>query len=245
MLRQKLLKAQTLSDPARPRVLLIIPCFNEAGTIGSLLREVSETPYDSLVIDDGSKDDTAEISKEWTQCLSLPFNLGIGGAVQSGIKYAFRQNYDLCVQVDGDGQHPPEEITKLVSHWIKTQANLVIGSRFLSTEGFKSGFARRLGIQLISRCLFVLFKNSITDPTSGFRLMDRKAMQLFCEYYPADFPEPTSIALALGHGLNVQETSVIMRSRTDGTSSIYGWKSVSYIIRVLSQILQVRLGGIV
>ncbi|MEQ9483178.1 glycosyltransferase family 2 protein [Coleofasciculus sp. F4-SAH-05] len=227
-----------------PSTILIIPCYNEENNVGKLLREIQELNpgYDTLVIDDGSQDNTYAVASQLSPCVKLLTNLGIGGAVQTGIKYALQHNYELCVQVDGDGQHPPSQVYRLIESYLKSPANLIISSRFLRKKGFKSTWKRRLGIKIISQVIQLLFQHKITDPTSGLRMMDRKAIQLFSTEYPHDFPEPISLAVALERGLRVREVAVNMRSREQGFSSITGIKSFLYMIRVIGYLILVRMG---
>jgi glycosyltransferase involved in cell wall biosynthesis len=169
-------------------------------------------------------------------------NLGIGGAVQTGIKYARDHDYDLCVQVDGDGQHPPGHIKILVDSYRAEPANLIIGSRFLHRAGFKSTWRRRFGIRVIRSAIRFLYGHTLTDPTSGFRLMDRAAIRIFSRDYPQDFPEPISAAVALRQGLTIREVPVDMRCRQAGTSSIDGWHSLWYMLRVVGYLTLLRVG---
>lgn len=227
-----------------PRVLLVIPCFNEEASIGDLLSEIAATgrPYHTLVVDDGSSDATSAVAGARSPVARLAQNLGIGGAVQTGIKYAARQNFDFCLQIDGDGQHDPREIETLLNAYARRPANITIGSRFIDNAGFCSTRMRRFGIRLIARALNTLFAGgSITDPTSGMRLLDRRAIAFFAKAYPMDFPEPISLAWAMRAGLTVGEVPVEMRARETGVSSIDGLKSVSYMIRVLGYILLARI----
>ena len=229
---------------SHPSTILIIPCYNEENNVGKLLREIQDLNlgYDTLVIDDGSHDNTYAVASQLSPCVKLLTNLGIGGAVQTGIKYALQHNYELCVQIDGDGQHPPSQVCRLMESYLTSPANLIIGSRFLRKKGFKSTWKRRIGIRIISRVIQWLFQHKITDPTSGFRMMDRKAIQLFSTEYPHDFPEPISLAVALERGLSVREVAVNMRSREQGFSSITGIKSFLYMIRVIGYLIFVRMG---
>lgn len=225
------------------RVLVVIPCYNESRSIRAVLEQVHalNLPLDTLVIDDGSQDDTSKQARPLSKCIRLVMNLGIGGAVQTGLRYARDHDYDYCVQVDGDGQHPPGQIPLLLQAAQDTGANLVVGSRFLETRGYNSTALRRLGIGLIAWSFRVLFNIPITDPTSGFRVYDAAAINLFAREYPQDFPEPVSIGYALTAGLKVRETPVEMRERAHGSSSIGGMKNLAYMIRVLGNLLLVRL----
>jgi glycosyltransferase involved in cell wall biosynthesis len=239
---------QPLTQPPAPssgraRVLVIIPCFNEARMIGQLLDEIHKlgAGYDTLVVDDGSSDATYEIAVAKSECVRLICNLGIGGAVQTGIKYAHSHGYDFCVQVDGDGQHPPDQVQALLEAQAGTKANLMIGSRYRGGDTDRSTWARRQGSRIIARVLgMASHAAALTDPTSGLRLMDRKAIAFFAQRYPHDFPEPISIAWALRHGLKVAETPVRMRAREHGTTSIAGLKALSYMVRVVFYILLAR-----
>lgn len=227
-----------------PRILLVIPCFNEEASIGDLLGEIAATgrSYQTLVVDDGSSDATSAVASARSPVARLTQNLGIGGAVQTGIKYAARQNFDFCIQIDGDGQHDPHEIETLLDAYARRPANITIGSRFIDNAGFCSTRLRRAGIRLIARALNTLFAGGrITDPTSGMRLLDRCAIAFFAKAYPMDFPEPISLAWAMRAGLTVGEIPVEMRARENGVSSIDGLKSVSYMIRVLGYILLARI----
>jgi glycosyltransferase involved in cell wall biosynthesis len=232
------------------RVLIIIPCFNEENSIGPLLNEISilGQGFATLVIDDGSEDKTFTIAAEHSTVIRLSRNLGIGGAVQTGIKFAKRNGFDYCVQIDGDGQHLPEEITKLINHQVLSGASIIIGSRYLRNSNklsnFQSTFFRRIGSQIIAFSINKLFSTiKITDPTSGMRLMDKQAICLFTKYYPTDYPEPISLAWALKEGLKVDECPVLMRPRISGSSSISGTKSVTYMLRVLCYLLITKLAG--
>ncbi|QAU48600.1 glycosyltransferase family 2 protein [Bradyrhizobium guangzhouense] len=228
-----------------PRILLIIPCFNEEASIGGLLSEITAIGHDyhTLVVDDGSSDATAAVASRSSPVARLAQNLGIGGAVQTGIKYAARHDFDFCVQIDGDGQHDPRAIETLLNAYRKQPSNITIGSRFIDRTGFCSTRMRRAGIRLIVLALNGLFSGGgrITDPTSGMRLMDRTAIAFFAKAYPADFPEPISLAWAMRAGLTIGEVPVEMRARETGSSSIDGLKSASYMIRVLGYILLARL----
>lgn len=185
------------------------------------------------VINDCSTDNTATIARQHNAILiDLPVNLGIGGAVQSGLLYALKNNFDLAVQMDGDGQHPPKELIKLLNCYEKSGANLVIGSRFIEKEGFQSSFARRLGINYFHWLNKVFTRQRIFDSTSGFRLFDKKAMELAAVYYPDEYPEPESLVFFSRAGLTIRETPVIMNERTGGQSSIKKLTSLYYCIKV-------------
>ena len=218
---------------SKPRVLIIIPAYNEAENIVDTVQGVVDAGYDYVVVNDGSKDNTLSVCRaNDINVIDLPQNLGIGGAVQTGHKYARDMDYDVDIQLDGDGQHDPAYLGKLGAE-IQNGADLVIGSRFLEqTEGFQSTFMRRVGITWLSFWIKLLTGKRITDPTSGFRACGRRATNLFAQSYPIDYPEPDSIAHALRLGMDVREVSVEMRERQGGVSSIGGFKSVYYMIKV-------------
>jgi hypothetical protein len=228
--------ADTLN--CRPRVLIIIPAYNEQDCIKNTVASVVAAGYDYVVINDGSTDDTYKIciDNEFN-VVNLPQNLGIGGGVQTGHKYALEHGYDIDIQFDGDGQHDATYISKLVEA-IQDGADLAIGSRFVEqTDGFQSTFMRRVGINWLSNLIGLLTREKITDPTSGFRACGSKAIKLFAESYPVDYPEPESIVAALRKGLHVREVPVIMHERAGGVSSIGGFSSAYYMIKVTLSIL--------
>lgn len=222
-------------------ILIIIPAFNEAKTLRRLVAEVRKcSPQsDILIINDGSSDQTKqEAIQSGAFLVNLPFNLGIGGAVQTGLKFAERYDYKIAIQLDGDGQHDPRYVNQLTEPVVSGKADLVIGSRFLGhPEGFQSTAARRLGIRFFSKLLRALTGFSISDPTSGFRAFNQKAIFAFAHDYPVDFPEPESIILAKLHRLNVLEIPVKMRKRLGGISSIRSFKTFYYMIKVTLAIL--------
>lgn len=220
------------------RVLVIIPAYNESETILDTVNDVIATGFDYVVVNDGSTDATLDICRSnHVNALNLPQNLGIGGAVQAGHKYAKKFGYEIDIQVDGDGQHDPSYIAALVEQ-VDAGSDLVVGSRFLEkTEGFQSTAMRRLGIAWLSGVIRALTHRTVTDPTSGFRACGPRAINLFCEDYPTDYPEPDSIVTALSRGLVVSEVPVCMRERQGGMSSISGFSSIYYMIKVTLAIL--------
>jgi len=224
------------------RVLVVIPAYNEEDAIQSVVRSVIDAGYDYVVVNDGSVDKTGAICKEYGFThLDLCANLGIGGAVQAGYKYALRNDYDVAVQFDGDGQHPVGEI-KLLLNRIDAGADLVIGSRFInSDEGYKSTFMRRVGIRWLSVLIRVFGRGSVSDATSGFRAYSRELMELFSLEYPTDYPEPESIVAALRKGFCVEEVPVVMHVRKGGRSSINATASVYYMIKVTLAIVILAL----
>lgn len=216
------------------RVLIIVPAFNEAGSLPGLLRSLRvECPlYDVVVIDDGSTDGTRQSVADLARAISLPCNLGIGGAVQTGLQVALREDYDCALQVDGDGQHPPREIGKLIEALRATGCDMVVGSRFRVAGGFKSTAARRVGIRFFSLILSFICGTKITDPTSGFRVFNRRGIRLLARTYSEDFPEVEALVVARRAGLKIVEIPVEMSERTAGKSSIGSFKSLIYMVKV-------------
>ena len=226
------------------KVLIIIPCYNEAEALPLLLKELLalELPdvyqLTLLVINDCSKDQTAAVAREHNiKILDLATNLGIGGAVQSGLRYAKNNEFDMAIQLDGDGQHPPSQIIKLLIAKEEYNADLVIGSRFLNNEGFQSSFIRRLGIKYFYRLNQLLTGNNIYDSTSGFRLLAKRAIAIAAENYPDDYPEPESLVIFSKAGLKIKEVPVVMSHRLGGKSSIGGFSTIYYCIKVTISML--------
>ncbi|RZJ64734.1 MAG: glycosyltransferase family 2 protein [Flavobacterium sp.] len=226
------------------RVLIVIPCYNEEVALPLLLQEFEGLQLPEvyeltlLAVNDCSKDNTLKVARNFNiKILDLPTNLGIGGAVQSGLKYAKRYNFDMAIQLDGDGQHPPSQIIKLLDATAEFGADVVIGSRFLNNEGFQSSFMRRLGIKYFYRLNQLLTGNNIYDSTSGFRLLGRKAIEIAAENYPDDYPEPESLVIFSKAGLKIREVPVVMNHRLGGTSSIGGSASIYYCIKVTISML--------
>lgn len=220
-------------------VLIIIPCYNEQETIARLYHEILEkTNYDILVVNDCSNDNSRVILKqEGIPHLDLLLNLGIGGAVQTGYRYALRNDYKIAVQLDGDGQHDPSWIEALIAPIINRTADLSIGSRFIDNSGYQSSGARRIGIKFFKVLIFCLSGKRVTDATSGFRAVNRRAMQLFDACYAKDYPEPESAMLAIRNKLHICEVPVVMRERQGGVSSISTLKSIYYMFKVSLGIL--------
>lgn len=218
------------------KVLVIIPAYNEEKSVGRVVEEVKQylQEADALVVNDGSIDNTSEKAREsGAIVLNLPFNLGIGGAMQAGYKYAFDKGYDIAIQVDGDGQHKPREIEKLLKVLEEKGVDMVIGSRFLGDSEFKSSRVRRMGISIFSKVISLIIGKKITDPTSGFRAVNKKIIRLFALNYPQDYPEPESAVLAHRAGLKIAEVPVEMNERYSGESSITKIRSIYYMIKVL------------
>ena len=209
--------------------LIIIPAFNEheciKNTVEMIIKEAPD--FDYVVINDHSTDNTLDILRENNyNFINLPTNLGIGGAVQTGYRYAYENDYDTAVQVDADGQHDPKYLSMMLDTLQNEKADMIIGSRFIENKGFQSTFARRIGITYFTKLIHILTGKVITDPTSGFRLGNRKVIEMFAKDYPRDYPEPESVVTLLKCGMNVKEVPVEMRARQGGISSINLSKSV-------------------
>jgi glycosyltransferase involved in cell wall biosynthesis len=218
------------------RILVIIPAYNEEGSVGKVVAEVKANlpQANILVVNDGSTDLTSEKARSYkAMVLDLPFNLGIGGAMQSGYKYAYEKDYDIAVQVDGDGQHDPKEISKLLQLLEAKKVDMAIGSRFITHSVYKISIMRRLGSSILAGVISSLIKQKITDPTSGFRAVNRKAIWLFALYYPQDYPEPEALVLLCKGGLKIAEVAVKMKQRYSGESSITKIRAIYYMVKVL------------
>jgi glycosyltransferase involved in cell wall biosynthesis len=221
------------------RHLAIVPAYNEAEVIAATVAAIRERApdFDVLVIDDGSIDATAERARRaGATVLRMPFNLGIGGAMQSGYLYALERGYEVAVQVDGDGQHDPHHIQELLDRLHSDpELNMVTGSRFLDpdSDGYRSSAARRMGIRVFSRVVSLITGHRVTDPTSGFRMTNRRGIELFARDYPHDYPEVEAILLMHAHRLRSCEIPVRMRPRLTGESAISSTQSVYYMVKVL------------
>ncbi|MGZ3750762.1 MAG: glycosyltransferase family 2 protein [Mucilaginibacter sp.] len=221
------------------KVLIVIPCYNEEAALPLVLNELRQTRLPGgyqmqvLVVNDCSKDNSSAVAKKHgATVIDLPVNLGIGGAVQTGILYARDNGFDLAIQLDGDGQHPPKELPKLIAFHLETGANVVIGSRFLEKEGFQSSFARRMGIKYFHFLNRLLTGLHIYDSTSGFRVFDRAAIEIAAVNYPDEYPEPESLVVFSKAGLKIGEVAVVMSHRLGGKSSIRHFHSLYYCIKV-------------
>lgn len=230
----------------KPRVLLIIPAYNEECVIEKTVNQISTTDYDYIVVNDGSTDSTSQIlKKNRYRHINLLTNLGIGGAVQTGYKYAYENNYDIAIQFDADGQHDIKYIEDLISPIINNQADLVIGSCFIdkSQKNQRSSKIRRFGIWFLSAIIKLFSGKKIYDPTSGFRAINHQIIALFVHDYPQEYPEPISnYELLRSHKYRVLEIPVKMKKRTTGHSSIHSWKSAYAAFNVFLSILISSLG---
>jgi len=222
------------------RVLVVVPALNEERSVGPLVADIRAESQKlgieivPVVIDDGSTDRTAEVAAAaGARVVQLPKNLGIGGAVQTGLRLAWREGFSCAVQVDGDGQHPPHELGKLLALLKETPApDLVVGTRYEDRQGFQSTLLRRIGSGWLRWVLRHVAGVPSTDPTSGYRLYGPRALALFERTYPYDYPEPESLAMARAAGLTIREVPVIMRARMAGTSSITSWRTAYYMLKV-------------
>lgn len=220
--------------------LIIIPAFNEESNIVNTVKNIKKykKDFDYIIINDGSTDNTAEIcNKNKFNVINLPINLGIGGAVQTGYKYAFNNGYDFAIQMDGDGQHDPEFLSLMKKTMLETDANMVIGSRFINKEGFQSSTARRIGIRWFTFLIKLLTRKTITDPTSGLRMVGKKGIALFAKDYPKDYPEPETNVAMICNGYKIVEIPVVMKERIGGISSISVKKAVYYMVKVTLSII--------
>ena len=233
-----------MADEINPKVLIIIPAYNESENIERVISHMMEIvpQYDYLIINDGSTDATLKICEEMHfHYLDLPINMGIGGAVQTGYRYAWKNGYDIAVQVDGDGQHDVAFLGQMIDYMEQEKADCVIGSRFVKKEGFQSSGLRRIGIQFLSILGWILTGVRVRDITSGYRLVNRRFIRIFSQDYPVDYPEPEAMVIVAVHGGKIKEYPVTMKERENGTSSITLKKSVYYMIKVTIAMLIRRL----
>lgn len=227
------------------KVLVLIPAYNEMVTIGSLLEEIRQANLEALVINDGSKDETASIVRSaGFSVLDLPTNLGIGGAVQTGFIYAVRHGYDIVVQIDGDGQHNPALVKDLVALIEKGEADCVVGSRYhppAPDTGYKTPFARRIGMLFSTTVLRIASGITVHDTTSGFRALNRAAFTFFASNYPVDHPEAEALLLLHRNGFRIQEIPTRMRGRQQGQSLFTFTRALFYPLRVLVGVVGILL----
>jgi len=221
------------------KVAIVIPCYNEQDNVLKLYQEIQNTPFPDfysvspIFVNDCSNDSTRIILIDnHINFIDLPVNLGIGGAVQTGYKYAFINGFDVAVQMDGDGQHPPVELSKILRPIFDNEADVVIGSRYLTKEGFQSTSLRRAGINYFKWLNKKLVGVTIQDSTSGYRALNKKALELVSDYYPDEYPEPEAIILYSLNHLKIIEVPVSMRERQGGESSIKRFKTLYYMVKV-------------
>jgi glycosyltransferase involved in cell wall biosynthesis len=225
------------ADPrlAGMRRLAIVPAYNEVEAIEAVINELRSVDPDLeiVVVDDGSTDGTAARSEKLgVEVVRLPYNLGIGGAMQTGYQYARDHGFELAIQVDGDGQHDPGEIATLIEPVVTGQADMAVGTRFAGGRRYQPPFARRIGIQMFARMVSLIVRQRVTDTTSGFRAVNRRGIVLFASDYPHDYPEVETTVLVHRHRLRMVEVPVAMRTRATGRSSITFFQSIYYMIKV-------------
>jgi glycosyltransferase involved in cell wall biosynthesis len=214
----------------------IVPAYNEEACVAQVIDEIRafDPDFEIVVVDDGSGDRTAAVSeRRGAQVVRLPFNLGIGGAVQTGFRYAFEHGFELAVRVDGDGQHDPSQLGLLLGPVLADEADIVVGSRFATPGGYRSSRSRRVGITVLARSVSALVGRRVTDPTSGFQALNRRGIALFAADYPHDYPEVEATLMVHRHKLRLAEVPVQMRERAGGRSSIGSIASVYYMVKVL------------
>lgn len=220
--------------------IVIVPAFNEEGAIGGVIDEIRafDPSFDVVVVDDASRDSTPHVARRHgALVITLPFNLGIGGAVQTGFRYADQHGYELAARIDGDGQHDPHELQPLIEIVVEGGADICVGSRFVEDEGFRSSRSRRVGIRILAGTVSLLTRQRVTDTTSGFQVLNRRAIELFSADYPHDYPEVEAALMLHKHRLRLVEAPVRMRERAAGQSSIRGLRTVYYMAKVMLAIL--------
>ena len=227
------------------KVIVLVPCYNEENSISSVVRQIEEVrksiPLDYIIINDCSTDASLEVCKKNNfSYLDLSANLGIGGCVQTGYLYAYAEDYDVAIQIDGDGQHDPAYIGKLLKPIIHGAADIAIGSRFKDKQGFQSTIMRRVGINFLSKLIQLCCGLKILDATSGFRAVNRKYIKVFAKKYALDYPEPEALIVAALRGAIVEEVPVIMHERKQGASSINTIRAAYYMIKVSLAIILAR-----
>jgi glycosyltransferase involved in cell wall biosynthesis len=235
---EQLESVPTATDPrlAGLRRVAIVPAFNEEECIARVIGEIRayDPELEVVVVDDGSRDQTAAVAEQLgAHVVRLPFNLGIGGAVQTGFRYAFDNGFRLAVRVDGDGQHDAAQLDALLEPVLADEADIVVGSRFLGRNGYQSSRPRRAGITILAGVVSFLVGRRVTDPTSGFQALNRRAIALFAADYPHDIPEVEAVLMVHKHQLRMCEVPVEMRERAGGRSSIGSLFAVYYMVKVL------------
>ena len=217
------------------RRVAIVPAYDEAASVAGVVAEIRgvDPELEVIVIDDGSTDGTGVAAqKAGAQVIRLPFNLGIGGAMQTGYQYALDRGFDLAVQIDGDGQHDPREVPRLIEPILSGETDMAVGTRFAGGARYRAPFGRRIGIVLFSRLVSLIVRQRVTDATSGFRAVNRKGIELFANDYPHDYPEVETTVLVFRHKLRMREVPIAMRTRSSGRSSITLFRSIYYVIKV-------------
>lgn len=222
-------------SPVPAKTIILIPAYNEAPNLGALYAEIRKCFPDVPVcfIDDCSTDETVQVLRTLScHYLSLPCNLRVGGAMQAGFRYAVEKGYEYAIRLDGDGQHPPAECARLIERMARGDVDMVVGSRFLGVRSYSSTLFRQVGILGLAWMLSVACRRRITDPTSGFQMVNRSVMQYFAHQYPSDYPEPESLALLSRQGYRCCEVEARFQARAHGDSSIRMWGTVYYMFKV-------------
>ncbi len=225
-----------MTEEGLMKILVIVPAYNEEGCVKGVIEDLRNNfpQGDIIIINDGSQDKTSDVAKGLgANVIDLPYNLGIGGAMQAGFLYALLEGYDVVIQFDGDGQHLANEIPRILEPYRENGADLVVGSRFLSGSGFTSSIQRRMGSKILSFVVSTLIGKRVTDTTSGFRVYGRKAVAFFSSGYPEDYPEVEALILAHKKGLMIEEAPAKMSARMIGKSSITVPRAVYYMVKVL------------
>jgi len=215
--------------------IAVVPAYNEQESIGILIEEMKKAVpgLAIVVVSDGSVDRTVEVARDaGARVLDLPCNLGVGGAVQAGFRYAYEQGYEYAIRCDGDGQHPPSEIPNLIEGMKRFNVDMIIGSRHLSDKVYKNTLVRKCGIKCLSAFLSLICRRTVTDPTSGFQMLSRSLLYLFSKSYPHDYPEPEALALMRRQGYDYAEVPACFRERMAGESTIRSWGTLYYVIKV-------------
>jgi len=225
-----------VADLHELRRVAIVPAYNEEECVAAVVDELRafDDGLTIVVVDDGSTDSTPEVAREHgAAVLRLPYNLGIGGSVQTGFRYAHENGFDIAVRVDGDGQHDASQLGAILEPVLAGEADICVGSRYRERGGYQSSPTRRLGIRILAAIVSLLTRQRVTDPTSGFQALNSRAIRLFAADYPHDYPEVEALVMLIRHRLRVMEVPVQMRPRAGGRSSIRAFGSVYYMIKVL------------
>lgn len=221
------------------RILVIIPAYNEQHSLPTVISKIRQfSGIDIVVINDGSGDATSTVARTaGVNVIDLPFNLGIGGAVQTGYLFAYKTGYDVAVQVDADGQHNPDDLLNIIRPVLQGEADMVVGSRYLTTTGYKTPWSRKMGMVVLSTVVSLINRQSLKDTTSGYRAVSRRVIEFFADNYPTDYPEVEALVVLKKNGFTIKEIPVTMLAREHGKSSITPLKSVYYMIKVLLAIV--------
>ncbi len=221
------------------RILVIIPAYNEERSLANVIAGIRKFPrLDVVVVNDGSKDATSTVARAaGAKVIDLPFNLGIGGAVQTGYLFAFKNNYEVAAQIDGDGQHNPADLVKIINPVLRGEADMIVGSRFIESTGYKITWPRKIGMLIFSAVVSLVTGQSLKDTTSGYRAVNQRVIAFFAENYPTDYPEVEALVMLKKNGFTIKEVPVTMAPREHGQSSITPLRSVYYMCKVLLAIL--------